>query len=71
METTTKKKEGYRPKKSLSQYSDDELIGTLNNCELIDPIKLAPVCAEVLKRMNQQKPLLQEKRPISHRGPIC
>jgi hypothetical protein len=71
METTTKKKEGYRPKKSLSQYSNDELIVTLNNCELIDSTKLAPVCAEILKRMNQQKPLFQEKNCINHHGPIC
>ena len=71
MTSPLKKKEGYKPKKSLCQYSDDEIIRTLENCELIDPIKLAPVCAEILKRMNQEKPLFQSRKPISQRGPIC
>ena len=66
-----KKREGYKPAKKLSEYSEDELIAVLNNCDCVDPGKLAPVCAEILKRLNRQQAFFCRDVSISHRGPLC
>ena len=71
MTAQPKKKETYRPQKTISQYTDTEIIAALNNSHLISELKLAPICAEILKRMNQKSPLLPERTLTSHRGPIC
>jgi len=61
----------YKQKKSLSKYTNDELITTLNNCDLIEISRQGPICAEILKRMNKKSPILSEKPCCNHRGPIC
>lgn len=71
MKDESKIKSPYR-KKSLPEYTKKELIAALNNCELIEASRLGPICAEILKRMNEKSPLFPEKENFTqHRGPIC
>ncbi len=65
-----KEKEKYRPQKKIWEYTDDELIAALKNCEFIEHNRHGPICAEILKRMNTRNELLPYSS-TKHRGPIC
>lgn len=48
--------------KSLKSYTDEELIEALQVNESIEMIRLAGLCSEILRRMNEIKPLLKDSK---------
>ena len=52
--------EGEKGYKSLRDYSNNELINLLNENEKEELIKMAGVVSEILRRMNEVRPLLQK-----------
>ena len=57
-------------KQSLKDYTDKELIDILNMNESMEGSKLTYFCSEILRRMNNNKDLLPEKK-WEHKGPLC
>jgi hypothetical protein len=49
-------------RKSLKSFTTNELINYLDDNESIEMIKLAAICSEILRRMNQQSPLFKETK---------
>lgn len=47
-------------RKNLSEYTNEELIFILDNNEKIELRELAGIVSEVLRRMNQQKPIFEK-----------
>lgn len=47
--------------KSLKEYTNDELILFLQRNELIELNKIGAIVSEILRRMNEKKPLLPEE----------
>ena len=56
--------------KPLKDFTDEELIFVIENNETIQIQLLAPICSEILRRMNNNKALLPEKK-WEHKGPLC
>jgi len=56
-------------KSSLKDYTDKELIDILNLNSSIDVQGLTYFCSEILRRMNERKDLLPEKK-WEHKGPL-
>ena len=44
--------------KALSDYKNEELLELLIYNEIFDMVRFGPICAEILKRMNEIAPLL-------------
>jgi len=57
------------PKPSLRDFTDKELTDRLNNNDSLQAIELASYCSEILRRMNNNKDLLPEKK-WEHKGPL-
>lgn len=53
--------EGTSRYKSLRDYTNEELISYLNNNMTTDLSMMSGLLSEILRRMNEQKPLLPEK----------
>lgn len=47
-------------KKSLKEYSNAELIELINHADEVSMNQLGAICAEILSRMNEKKPLLED-----------
>lgn len=47
--------------KSLKNFTNQELIGFLNCNEHQDLQAIGAICSEILRRMNEIKPLLEDK----------
>ncbi len=54
----------------LTDFTDKELIRFLDNNETISLKYLGAICSEILRRMNNNKDLLPEKK-WEHKGPLC
>jgi len=50
------------PIKSLKDYTNEELIGYLNNNITIDLSKMTGILSEILRRMNERSSLLPEDK---------
>jgi len=53
-------KEGDKGYRSLPDYTNEELIGYLNNNMTTDLSMMAGLLSEILRRMNERSPLLPE-----------
>ncbi len=52
--------------KSLKEYSNAELIEILDRNEHFDMVRFGPICAEILRRMNLNTPILPTGIPDLH-----
>jgi hypothetical protein len=46
--------------KPLKDYTNEELVAYIYNNEVCEMSRLAAVCSEILRRMNEQSPLLKK-----------
>lgn len=42
----------------LKDYSNERLIALINIAEVLESTRLGPICAEILRRMNEKNPIL-------------
>lgn len=47
-------------KKSLKEYSNEDLIELINHADEVSMSHLGAICAEILSRMNEKKPLFED-----------
>lgn len=47
--------------KPLKKHSNEHLIKLININEILDQKRLGPICAEILRRMNEINPILPGK----------
>lgn len=53
-------------KKSLKEYSNEDLIELINHADEVGMSRLGAICAEILRRMNEKKSLFDERyRPVN------